>query len=184
MNILKTVLTIGLLVFVSCNNSKNGKVENLLETKTVKSTSDEPVVFTIDGNTRTISANERVEDTINFNEHPIKTLFRKKHAVKDDNKFEINLNFYEKDILDKIPITYTLPQDNFGGIIKIDLNFYDSGRKVEKSMNKRLIFDEGTITIHELNQDKIRFDFEGVAHELMNNQSRSSVSGSVDTDYK
>src|SRR5690554_4534890 len=105
MNILKTVLTIGLLVFVSCNNSKNEKIENLSETKTVKNTSDEPIVFTIDGNTRTISANERVEDTINFNEHPIKTLFRKKHAVKDDNKFEINLNFYEKDILDKIPIT-------------------------------------------------------------------------------
>ncbi len=184
MNLIKITLTISILTLISCNNSKNEKAENILETKTVKSISDEPIVFTIDGKTRTISANERVQDTLNFNEHPIKTLFRKKHAVKDDNKFEINLNFYEKDILDKIPITYTLPQDNFGGNVKIDLNFFDSGRKVEKSMNKRLIFEEGTITIHELSKDKIRFDFEGVAHELMNNQSRSSVSGSVDTDYK
>lgn len=184
MNLIKITLTISILTLISCNNSKNEKAENLLETKTVKSISDEPIVFTIDGKTRTISANERVQDTLNFNEHPIKTLFRKKHAVKDDNKFEINLNFYEKDILDKIPITYTLPQDNFGGNVKIDLNFFDSGRKVEKSMNKRLIFEEGTITIYELSKDKIRFDFEGVAHELMNNQSRSSVSGSVDTDYK
>lgn len=184
MNPIKTIVLISLLALISCNNSKNEKVENLLETKTVKSISDEPIVFTIDGKTRTISANERVQDTLNFNEHPIKSLFRKKHSIKDDNKFEVNLNFYEKDILDKIPITYRFPQDNFGGVIKIDLNFFDSGRKVEKSMNKRLIFEEGTLTIYELSKDKIRFDFEGVAHELMSKENKSQVSGSVDVKYK
>ena|SRR5690554_1064820 len=184
MNLIKSTLLISILTLISCNDSKNEKAENLAETITIKNSNDTPIVLTIDGKTRTISTKERVKDTINFNEHPIKTLFRKKHEVKDNNKFEINLNFYEKDILDKIPITYTLPQDNFGGKIKIDLNFFDSGRNVEKSMNKRLIFEEGTLTVHELNQDKIRFYFEGVAHELMSKENKSPVSGSVDVKYK
>lgn len=184
MNLVKIVLLIGLFAFVSCNNYNTEKTENLVEANIFKNNDYQPIVLTIDGTTRTISANERVKDTINFNEHPVKTLFRKTHTIKDDNKFEINLNFYEKNILDKIPITYNLPQDNSGGIIKIDLNFFDSGRKVEKSMNKRLIFDEGTITIHELDQDKIRFDFDGVVHELMSKENTSSVSGSVDVKYE
>ena len=183
MKLLKIVLSIGLFVFVSCNDSKKETAKTSEETKAIKSSAGQSIILSIDGKTRAISANERVKDTINFNEHPVKTLFRKKHTVKDNNKFEINLNFYEKDILDKIPITYTLPQDNAGGIIKIDLNFFDSGRKVEKSMNKRLIFEEGTITIHELNRDKIRFDFEGEVHELMSKENTSSVSGSVDVKY-
>ena len=184
MNLIKSTLLISILTLISCNDSKNEKAENLAETITIKNNDNASIVFTIDGNTRTISANERVKDTINFNEHPIKTLFRKTHTVKNADKFEINLNFYEKDILDKIPITYIFPQDNFGGIIKIDLNFFDSGRSVEKSINKRLIFEEGTLTVHELSKDKIRFDFEGVAHELMSKENRSPVSGSVDVKYK
>lgn len=93
------------------------------------------------------------------------------------------MNFYEKDILDKLPITYNLPQDNYGGTIKIDLNFFDYEREVEKSMNRRLIFEDGTLTIHELNKDKIRFDFNGIAHELMNNEHKSAVSGRVNVQY-
>lgn len=144
-----------------------------------KSQSKKAIVLTVDGKTRTIGAAEREADTIHFNGHPIKTLFRKKGR---DHQFEINLNFYEKDILDKIPITYTLPQDN-DDHVKIDLNFYDFQREVEKSLNRRLVFDEGTITVHELDRDKIRFDFEGYIHELMNDKNRSPVSGSVDVVY-
>lgn len=183
MNFTKTTLLISLLVIVSCKNSNKEKTENIAETITVQNSDNAPIVLTIDGNTRTISAKERVEDTINFNEHPVKTLFRKKHSIKDDQKFEINLNFYENDIQDKIPVTYTLPQDNSGDNIKIDLNLFDSGRNVEKSMNKRLIFEEGTITIYELSRSKIHFVFDGKVHEMVNIQKKSTVSGEINVKY-
>lgn len=79
-------------------------------------------------------------------------------------------------------MTYTLPQDHHDQV-KIDLNFFDLERQVEKNMNRRLVFDKGTITIHELSADKIHFDFNGQVYELTNNEKRSSVSGRVNVSY-
>ncbi|MDY0089388.1 MAG: hypothetical protein RBR78_03375 [Flavobacteriaceae bacterium] len=183
MNIQKGLIAVFIFSVISCNHSEKGLTINIADNTKVDTATNSSIVFTIDGKTRTIRADQCVEDVINFDDHPIKALFRKSHTIKDDNKFEINLNFYEKNILDKIPTTYTLPEDNSGGRVKIDLNFFDSGRIVDKSMNKRLIFDEGAITIYELSMDKIRFDFEGVAHELMNKEKKSPVSGSVHVVY-
>ena len=85
-------------------------------------------------------------------------------------------------MLSEIPVTYTIPEANMPGVV-VDLNFFDFERRVEKRMNKRLIFDKGTINIHELSEEKVRFDFKGEAHELMNSKRRSVVSGSVNVRY-
>lgn len=50
-------------------------------------------------------------------------------------------------------------------------------------MRKRLVFDKGTITVYELNENKIRFDFDGEVNELNNLEGRSKVSGSVNVTY-
>lgn len=183
MDLFRTLMAISIFSLISCNHSQKDTADNHTVHETVKSRSTAAIVFTVDGQTRTIAADEREMDTINFNDHPIKTLFRKKYQKNGKPQFEINLNFYEKDILGKIPATYTLPQDHPGNAVKIDLNFYDFERKVEKSLHRRLVFDQGTITIHELGKDKIRFDFKGEVYELMNNENRSPVSGSVNVNY-
>lgn len=82
MNLIKTTLLISVLALTSCNNSKEEKAENLGKTLNIQNNDDQPIVLIVDGKTRTISANERVKDTINFNEHPVKTLFRKKHTLE------------------------------------------------------------------------------------------------------
>lgn len=168
-----------LLASCASNAQKDGSEQAVADPVEANNPADEAIVFTVDGMTRTISASEREVDTINFAEHPIKTLFRK----RGDRQFEMNLNFYEKDIADQVPITYTLPDDHPGNVVKVDLNFMDFEREVERSLNKRLIFAKGTITIHELSPDRIRFEFDGEVHELPNVDHRSPVSGSVDVRY-
>src|SRR5690554_5811694 len=129
-----------LLASCASNAQKDGSEQAVADPVEANSPSDEAIVFTVDGMTRTISASEREVDTINFAEHPIKTLFRKKGT---DYRFEMNLNFYEKDIASLVPITYTLPDDHLENVVRIDLNFMDFEREVERSLNKRLIFDKG-----------------------------------------
>lgn len=172
MNTIKLVMAASLIAFISCNKDQDGDVDEDIDPNAA-------IVLTVDGKTRTINAGDREADVINFDEYPIKTLFRKKG---DGQQFEVNLNFYEHDILEKIPITYTLPEDHHDQV-KIDLNFFDLERQVETSLNRRLVFDKGTITIHELGADGIRFDFDGEVYELTNDDSRSSVSGRVDVRY-
>lgn len=162
----------GLLLLFSCGNETQ---ENNKQQSEPTDNSNAIISFTIDGKTRSISQKERVEDTIDFSTLPIKTLFRK---GGENREFEINLNIYDAEILNKLPATFTIPDANIPKVT-IDLNFFDLERKVEKSMQKRLIFEKGNITIHEFSPQKIRFDFEGEAHELMNTTSRSTVSGWV-----
>lgn len=164
-------VTVFLSTLVSCNKDR-GDNGNEVDPNAA-------IVLTVDGKTRTISAAEREADDIVLDEYPIKTLFRKKG---DGQQFEVNLNFYERDILGKIPITYTLPQDHHDQV-KIDLNFFDLERDVEKNIYRRLVFDKGVIKIYKLSEDNIHFDFEGEVYELTNDESRSSVSGSVNVNY-
>lgn len=167
-------------VALACQNSNSSKSESgETGTAAAESMQNAAIVLTVDGKTRTISAADREADGIVLDEYPIKTLFRTK---ADNRPFEINLNFYEEGILDLLPITYTLPEDNLNEV-KIDLNFYDLEREVERNMQRRLVFDTGTITIHELGAGSIRFAFEGEVHELMRDENRSPVSGSVDVSY-
>lgn len=169
---LSGILIIALMCsYFSCNDKDAEKIPGEGD--------DVAIIFTIDSHTRMINAKEREADEINLEEYPIKTLFRKKGG---NNSFEVNLNFYEKDILDKIPVTYSLPEDNLKNV-KIDLNFIDFGREVEKTLHSRLLFDQGSIIIHQLDSDGIHFEFEGEVHELMNDPKRSVVSGRVNVQY-
>lgn len=69
MNLLKTLLIIFAFTLVSCNNSSQKETsENHTEPKNTKSNSKDPIVFTIDGKTRSISANEREADVANLDE--------------------------------------------------------------------------------------------------------------------
>lgn|SRR5690554_69091 len=182
MNPIKTTLLISILTLISCNDSKNEKAENLAETITIKNSNDTPIVLTIDGKTRSISADEREADVANLDESPIRYLFRKRTIKGEKSQFEIDFVFSDKENLFELPKTYDLTEDPSLHSIA-SLSFFDFERKVEKSSNKRLIFDKGTITIHELSSDKIYFEYEGEVYELMNNQNRATVSGRVNVNY-
>jgi len=169
------------LLLVSCGSAtQENKDPTLKNNQTINTTpvsSKAAIGLTIDGKTRTISLEERISDTFDFAAQPIKTMFRKSG---EDRQFEINLNIYDPKILSELPATFSIPEANMPPHVAIDLNFFDFERKVEKSMRKRLIFEKGTITIHEFSKEKIRFEFEGEAHELMNTEGRSKVSGWVE----
>ncbi|HTO35329.1 MAG TPA: hypothetical protein VLZ72_03765 [Flavobacterium sp.] len=183
MNLLKTILIIFAFTLVSCNNSTQKETsENQTEQKNTKSNSKDPIVFTIDGKTRSISDNKREVDVANLDESPIRYLFRKRTIKGEKSQFEIDFVFSDKENLSELPKTYDLTEDPSLHSIA-SLSFFDFERKVEKSSNKRLIFDKGTITIHELSSDKIHFEYEGEVHELMNNQNRFPVSGQVNVNY-
>lgn len=171
------------LVFISCNSTTTKEQsEDPTDTKTVKSNSSDPIVFSIDGVTRTISVDEREADVSNLDESPIRYKFRKRTVKGKKSQFEIDFVFSDKENLTDLPKTYDLTANPALHPIA-SLSFMDYERKVERSTNKRLIFDKGTITIHELSKDKIHFEYEGEVHELMNNQNRSPVSGHIHVRY-
>lgn len=183
MNLLKTLLIIFAFTLISCNDSTQKETsENHAEPKNTQNNSKDPIVFTIDGKTRSISADEREADVVNLDESPIRYLFRKKTVKGEKSQFEIDFAFSDKENLSELPKTYDLTKDPSLHLIA-SLSFFDFERKVEKSTNKRLIFDKGTITIHELSPDKIHFEYEGEVHQLMNNQNRFPVSGHVNVMY-
>lgn len=93
--------------------------------------------------------------------------------------FEINFAFSDKENLSELPKIYNLTEDPSLHPI-VSLSFFDFNRELEKSIQKRMIFNKGIITIHELNENKISFEFEGEAHEMMRNDNISKVSGKVE----
>lgn len=96
MNILNLFVAIVFFAFVSCNNMD--------PEKPAATDPEAAIVLTVAGNTRTISADVREQDIIDFNDYPIKTVFRKKG--QDDLQFEINLNLYDTNVRRKVPLTY------------------------------------------------------------------------------
>lgn len=110
MNLIKSTLLISILTLISCNDSKNEKAENLAETITIKNSNDTPIVLTIDGKTRSISADEREADVANLDESPIRYLFRKRTIKGEKSQFEIDFVFSDKENLFELPKTYDLTQ--------------------------------------------------------------------------
>lgn len=173
MKLFQTVIALALLPFISC--SSKSPEETAVDP-------DAAIVFTVDGMTRTISADEREADVVNLDESPIRYLFRKRIVKGEKSQFEIDFVFSDKNNLADLPKTYDL-NDNPTLQSIASLSFMDYERKVERSTHKRLIFNKGTITIHELSEDEIRFEFEGEAHELTKMENRSPVSGRIHVRY-
>lgn len=168
------------LFLMSCGQGSAAKTSPEIAGK--QQAGADAIVLTVDGNTRTIPAAEFAGDTIRWHADPIQALFRKRTNNKEDKQFEINLNFYDKDIAQKLPVTYTLPDDNLDKVV-VDLNFFDFERETESRMNKRLVFREGTITIHELGREKVRFDFDGQGGEMLKRDVLFPISGRVEVVY-
>src|SRR5690606_24190692 len=125
MNLLKTLLIFCVSILVSCNNSTQKETsENQAEPKNIKSNSKDPIVFTINGKTRTISANEREANVADFEESPIRYLFRKKTIKGEKSQFEIDFVFSDKENLSELPKTYDLTGDPSLQLIA-SLSFFD-----------------------------------------------------------
>ncbi len=183
MNPFKIILTITVLVLVSCNsNPKKESAENGSATLSTKTDSKDPIVLTLDGKTRTIAEKDREPEVINFDETPLRYTFRKKLSDKGKARFEVTFAFSDRDGLSNLPKTYDLIEDPTLQLMA-SLSFMDYERKVDKSLNKRLIFNKGKITLYELSRDRIHFEFEGEVHEMTKMENRSEVSGSVNVSF-
>lgn len=184
MGLIKTFFTISVLAFISCNsNLQKESADNSSGINTISSNTKAPIVFTIDGNTRTISSEDRVADVANLQETPVRYLFREKRTKNEKPRFDITFVFSDKENLADLPKTYNLTENPALQSIA-SLSFMDYEREVEKSLNKRLIFNRGTIIIHEITPNSIHFEFEGEVHELANNENRSPVSGYIQVRYE
>src|SRR5690554_3257036 len=135
MNLIKSTLLISILTLISCNDSKNEKAENLAETITIKNSNDTPIVLTIDGKTRSISADEREADVANLDESPIRYLFRKRTIKGEKSQFEIDFVFSDKENLFELPKTYDLTEDPSLHSIA-SLSFFDFERKWKNRRTK------------------------------------------------
>lgn len=173
MNVFKIGVAAIVIAFISC--SEDGDVDENIDLNAA-------IVFTVDGKTRTINAKDVEKEIPYFEDSPIIYAFRKKLTKNEKPEFDVAFAFDDKENLGDLPKTYDLTEDPYL-IWKTSLNFFDYERKVEKDMRKRLVFDKGTITVYELDKNKIRFDFDGEVNELNNLEGRSKVSGSVNVTY-
>lgn len=179
MNSIKILLTFTVLVLVSCNS--NPKKESTENGSVTLSISKDPIVLTVDGNTRTIAEEDRATDLVNFDETPLRYTFRKNRSEKGKG-FEVTFAFSDRDGLSNLPKTYDLIENPTLQSVA-SLSFMDYERKVDKSLNKRLIFNKGKITLFELSRDRIHFEFEGEVHEMTKMDNRSEVSGRVAVNF-
>lgn len=171
------------LLFFSCKEPGADTTSDKTQTlSTPTADSKAAIVFTTDGKTRSIGTEERVGDPVNFEEPTVRYLFRKKTKKNEKPQFEVNFAFSDKESLSDLPKTYNLTEDPALQSV-VSLNFFDFEREVKSSTGKKLIFDKGKITIHELDENKIHFDFEGEAHEMTKKDRRSKVSGKVQVQY-
>ncbi len=182
MNPSKILLTLAILVLVCCKGTPDKQTtENGSVSLSTQSDSKDPIVLSLDGKTRTIAEKDRATDPVNFDETPLRYNFRKNRSEKGKG-FEVTFAFSDRDGLSNLPKTYDLIEDPTLQLMA-SLSFMDYERKVDKSLNKRLIFNKGKITLYELSRDRIHFEFEGEVHEMTKMENRSEVSGSVNVSF-
>jgi hypothetical protein len=102
------------------------------------------------------------------------------YLTEDDNPVSLNLNLANTGILETGSATYQLPEANHGEAT-IDLNFFNRDRE-GKRMQRRIVFNEGTIEIHELTANSLRMTFAGSGHPLMADET-FPIEGSVDVRF-
>ncbi len=98
------------------------------------------------------------------------------YLTEDGNPISLNLNLSNTGILQAGSASYQLPEANHGEAT-IDLNFFNRDR-AGKRLQRRIVFNEGAIEIHELTATSLRMTFAGSGHPLMADET-FPIEGSV-----
>ena len=115
-----------------------------------------------------VSSVTQLEDEIRF------------YLTQEGNPLSLNFNLSGTDILEQGSAVYQLPEANHG-TAAIDLNFFNQDRE-GKRMKRRILFNEGTITIEELTPRSLRMTFKGAGNPLMDTE-KFPIEGSVDVRF-
>lgn len=176
MNILKPIVAVIILLLLgSCKEKQSDSNADLIGTILDK---DIAIQVTMEGKTHTILQKDVQWKAVDFEKDTLELMFRAK-----DNPFELNLNTYSKDVVNNENATYSLSgKDNYKSAIGLNfLNAEREGRKIDR----RIVFNKGTITIKNLSKNQLQMTFEGEAGPMMDFKNKNSfpVSGKVDINY-
>lgn len=130
------------------------------------------VVVSMEGVTHELKTLNLERSTMTLLENEIRY-----YLVQDDSPVSLNFNLSGTNILETGSAVYELPAANHGSE-KIDLNFFNKDRESSR-MQKRILFEEGTITIEGLNPQRLRMSFKGAGTPLLGKES-FPIEGSVD----
>lgn len=176
MNILKPILVVTILIFfISCKEKHNEKTADVSGSVT---NGNVAIQVTMEGKTHSISQKDIIAKEVNFAKDTLELMFR-----AEGNPFELNLNFINSDIITKGSGTYSLTgTDNHKS--GINLNFLNTERK-GRTIDRRVVFNKGTITIEKLSKNELQMTFDGEASPMMDfkNENSFPVSGKVDINY-
>ena len=132
----------------------------------------------MEGKTYSILQKDIIAKEIDFEKDTLELMFRAEY-----NPFQLNLNFTNSDIMTKGSTTYSLTGiDNHKS--DINLNFLNTERK-GRTIDRRIVFNKGTITIEKLSKNELQMTFDGEASPMMDfkNENSFPVSGKVDVNY-
>lgn len=100
---------------------------------------------------------------------------------QDGNPLQLHFNLFNTSVLGQDSASYSIPDVNAKNV-KVDLNFFDADRNV-KSLNKRIIFRKGTISITQLSDSQLRMTFDGEGSGIMEYGKNFPISGEVNIQY-
>jgi len=100
------------------------------------------------------------------------------YITQDEHPVSLNFNLSDNGILEQGSGSYQVPEANHSGAT-VDLNFFNKDRPGRR-LARRVVFDQGTITIEEISSTSLRMRFEGSGHPLMDDDLRFPIEGRVD----
>lgn len=133
------------------------------------------VVIRMEGETHVLRDIDWTQSTVTLEAGEIRFYF-----AEAGNPVTLNFNLSNTDLLESGAGVYTLPEANAGNAA-IDLNFFNRNRASSR-MQRRIVFDQGTIDIEVLSRDQLKLTFDGSGHPLMD-PARFRIEGSISVTF-
>lgn len=174
------IVVMSTILFFSCadnaKSAKNSFNESTDISKTLVDNKNVAIQVQMEGKTHTILQRDLNPNRITFENDSLQFVF-----YTNEHPFKVNFNLNNTDIINKGTASYNIPEAN-ALKTKVDLSFFNNAREV-KSMNKRIIFRKGTISISKLSNRQLQMTFEGEGSGVMEYGKNFPISGKVNVNY-
>jgi len=171
-----SLMCISMVIFFSCKENSKEYSSDLNSSHSEIAMSDAAIKVTMEGKTHQIQQKELNPVNITFENDTLQFVF-----YTNDNPFKLNFNLNNTGILEKGTATFKIPETN-SEHTKADLNFFNRNRDV-KSMNKRIIFRKGMITVQKLTEHKLEMTFEGEGSGITEYTKTFPITGAINVSY-
>ena len=170
----KQIVLLSFLILIIACQDKKAKTD--VNSKQKISSNTAAVQVTFEGKLHTIEQGDLQPNLVAYIDKEIRFAL-----WQDGNPVQLNLNI-KNDILEKGSGEYNIPEDN-SPKIKVDLNFFNSKRKVSSITNKRIVFRKGKIVITQITEHKLEMTFEGEASGMTEREKSFPISGKVNINF-